>query len=154
MRSIRAVTGIGLVVLAAAGIAATRPATAVAGQPTVDAARAAEIDFPYPHLSVLRLTGDGLPDEARLIFDDGSITSGTHVSYQVPANGEPFQVASTDPEAGEPSCDEAVQICWGPTTVGPWLNTRVELTYLGIPCVITGSPVDRTAINCTNPAKG
>lgn len=100
------------------------------------------------------MTGDGLPDEARLIFDDGSITSGTHVSYQVPANGEPFQVANTDPEAGEPSCDEADQICWGPTTVGPWLNTRVELTYLGIPCVITGSPVDRTAINCTNPAKG
>lgn len=154
MKSGRAVTGIGLVVLVAAGIAATRPATAVAGQPTVDAARAAEIDFPYPHLSVLRLTSDGLPDEARLIFDDGSITSGTHVSYQVPANGEPFQVANTDPEAGEPSCDEADQICWGPTTVGPWLNTRVELTYLGIPCVITGSPVDRTAINCTNPAKG
>ena len=154
MKSVRAVTGIGLVVLVAAGIAATRPVTAVAGQPTADPARVAEIDFPYPHLSVLRLTGDGQPDEARLIFDDGTVTVGTQVTYQVPANGEPFQVASSDPRAGEPSCDEAEQICWGPTTVGSWLNTRVELTYLGVPCVIIGSPIDRTTIDCTDPTNG
>src|SRR6478609_3945285 len=51
-----------------------------------------------------------LPGEARLIFDDGSITLGAQVTYQVPANGEPFQVASSDPQGGEPSCDEAEQI--------------------------------------------
>lgn len=102
-----------------------------------------------PHLSVLRLTG-GQPDEARLIFDDGSITVGAQVIYQVPTNGEPFKVASTDPQEGEPSCDDSEQICWGPRTVGPWLGTRVELTYLGVPCVITASPVDRTSIDCTD----
>jgi len=152
---LRASVATGLAVLVVTAIAATRPPTAVTGQATLDQARAAEISFPYPHLSIQRLTGAaGQPDQARLIFDDGAVTVGTQVIYQVPTNGEPFQVASDDQQGAGPSCDEADQICWGPTTVGPWLNTKIEVTYLDLPCVITGSPVDRTTIDCADPAAG
>lgn len=151
---LRAATAASLAVLAVTAIAATRPATTVAGQATLDRARAAELTFPYPHLSILRLTGDGQPDEARLIFDDGTVTVGTQVSYQVPTTGEPFQVATNDQREAAPSCDDADHICWGKTTVGPWLNASIEVTYLDLPCVITGSPVDRTTINCTDAAAG
>lgn len=141
---IRAGAGVTLVLLAGIAIATTRPAAAIAGQPTVDRAHLAEVTFPYPHLSILRITGDGLPDDAKLVFDDGSVAVATQVIYQVPADGQPAR-------AEDPVCDEADQICWGTTTVDPSLQARVELTYAGVPCEIAGSPAERTTIECSEP---
>lgn len=151
---LRAVAGIGVAVLTVAVIAATRPPGAISGQPTVDRARVAEVTFPFPHLLVLRLTEAGQPDEARVILDDGSIAAPTQIVYQVPTDSRPFQVAATDPYNGPPACDDDGRICWGPTTVTPTLDTTIKLTYLGLPCTLSGSQGARTAIQCTDPSAG
>lgn len=150
---LRAVAAAALAGLLVTTIAATRPSAAIPGQPSLDRARAAEISFPYPHLSVLRLTGDGIPDEARLILDDGSAVAAVQVAYQVPADNQPFQVATPDPGQGAPVCDTE-QICWGQTTVAPTLETTIQLTYLSLPCIITGSPAKPTTIDCTDATAG
>lgn len=145
---LRAVVAAGVAVLVVTTIAATRPPATLSGQPSLDRGRVAEVSFPYPHLLVvLQPTSDGQPDDARVILDDGSVAAPTQIIYQVPADGQPFQIGAPDPYGGEPSCDED-QICWGPTTVAPTLTVSIQLTYHGIPCTITGSPAKRTEIDC------
>lgn len=148
MRSplINIAAGVGLVVLAIAGTAATRPPAQVAGRPTFDRAQLAADTFPYPHLAVVRLeTADGQPGDARIILDDGSVEPAVRVFYQVPATGDPVRAAA-------PFCDPSDMICWGTTSVDPALTTRIELDYLGVPCTITGSPAVRTTLQCSEPA--
>lgn len=152
-KHLRAVVAAGLAVLVVTAIAATRSPAEIAGQPGLDRGRAAETTFPYPHLLVMRLAGDGLPDEARLILDDGSVAATTQLVYQVPADNRPFQVATSDPDQGTPVCDDTEQICWGQTTVAPTLATTIQLTYVGIPCTITGSPGEPTTVDCTDPGE-
>ena len=136
---ISAAAGAGLVMLAFAGILAARPPERVAGRPFGDPATSAELAFPYRHLTVT-----AADDQAKLLLDDGSVQSQTSIAWTVPRNG----VA----RGGDPQCDPEDRICWGSTTVDAALMTRIELEYVGIPCVIAGSPGVRTTLECSEPA--
>lgn len=141
MRSplISTAAGAGLVVLAIAGIVATRPPAQVAGQPTPDPAAVAEATFPYPHLTV-----SAADDRAKLLLDDGSVDPQTRITWTVPRDGSLVR-------ASAPWCDTSDMICWGATTVDPALTTRIDLEYQGVPCVIAGSPAVRTTLQCSEP---